>query len=305
MAVLGVVVTVLMLSTLATSVDLLHGAPTLFVNGVALTIGGVIGLPWARHWKLPLTLLLVGSSLMFGYHVIYFYALQLGDPIGVSLVHYLWPIIIVCMSARMSPAGKKPRLLLASALLGFGGAAAACWPVQQPLLSSDAHASTSSHVFREVAAYSLALLSAFAWAAYSVLGKRYNSISSLSVGAFSLAAGVACLALQFATGDWPTLPTQDWLVLSYMGLGPMGAAFYLWDFAMKKGSTGITTALSYATPVLSTIFLAIYAAQPLPATLWLGVAMVTASVVMAQAGRKRESCDASRTSSRTTLSRSE
>jgi hypothetical protein len=37
MAVLGIAITVLMWSTLATSVDLLHGAPTLFVNGIALT----------------------------------------------------------------------------------------------------------------------------------------------------------------------------------------------------------------------------------------------------------------------------
>jgi drug/metabolite transporter (DMT)-like permease len=286
MTAIGVAVTVLMWSTLATSVDLLHGAPILFVNGVALTIGGIIGLPWVRHWKMPLALLLAGSGLMFAYHVIYFYALQLGDPIGVSLVHYLWPIIIVCLTARMAPAEQKPRFLLASAFLGFGGAAAACWSVQEPLISQDGPASMSSYVTKEAFAYLLALLSAFAWAAYSVLGKRFNSLSSLSVGAFSLPAGLACLTLYFYTSNWPRLPAQDWLVLVYMGLGPMGAAFYLWDFAMKKGNTGLTTALSYATPVLSTIFLALQSAHPLPPTLWLGVAMVTASVVMSRARRR-------------------
>jgi len=291
MTAIGVVVTVLMWSTLATGVGLLHGAPTLFVNGVALTIGGIIGLPWVRHWKMPLALLLAGSGLMFAYHVIYFYALQLGDPIGVSLVHYLWPIVIVCLTARMAPAEQKPRFLLASALLGFGGAAAACWSVQGPLLSHEGPASMSSHVIMGVVAYLLALLSAFAWAAYSVLGKRFNSIPSLSVGAFSLPAGLACLAMHFFTSDWPRLPAQDWLVLVYMGLGPMGTAFYLWDFAMKKGNTGLTTALSYATPVLSTIFLALHSAQPLPPTLWLGVGMVTASVVMARARQRPRTTD--------------
>jgi drug/metabolite transporter (DMT)-like permease len=288
MAVLGVAITVLMWSTLATSVDLLHAIPALFVNGVALTIGGLIGLPWARNWKLPLSLLLLGAGLMFVYHVIYFYALQLGDPIGVSLLHYLWPILIVCLTGFMSSAEKKSRAMFLSALLGFGGAAAACWSVQQPLLVSSPSISISRHVLREVCAYGLALLSAFAWAGYSVLGKRYRTISSHSVGAFSLPAGLACLALHFCTGHWPTLSRQDWLVLVYMGLGPMGLAFYLWDFGMKRGRTSITTALSYATPVLSTIFLPLAAARTLPATLWVGVAMVTISVAVAGTGRKQK-----------------
>jgi drug/metabolite transporter (DMT)-like permease len=284
MAVLGIAITVLMWSTLATSVDLLHGAPTLFVNGIALTLGGLLGLPWVRHWKLPLSLLLSGSVLMFAYHVIYFFALRFGDPIGVSLVHYLWPIIIVCLSGRAS-SESAPGNRFVSALLGFGGAAVACWSVQQPLMSNVPTSSVSQHLFREVAAYFLALLSAFAWAAYSILGKRHNSASSLSVGAFSLPAGLACLALHFATSGWPSLPAQDWLVLVYMGIGPMGIAFYLWDFGMKNGNTGTTAALSYATPVLSTMFLGLHAAKPLSTTLWLGVAMVTASVVLARAGK--------------------
>jgi drug/metabolite transporter (DMT)-like permease len=141
--------------------------------------------------------------------------------------------------------------------------------LQQPLLSNDASGFVDQHVLREVAAYSLALLSAFAWAGYSVLGKRYSTISSLSVGAFSLPAELACLALHFGTGQLPTLAAKDWLVLVYMGLGPMGLALCLWDFGMKKGKTSMTTALSYATPVLSTVFLGLNAAQRLPVTLWL------------------------------------
>jgi len=287
MAVLGVALTVLMWSTLATSVDLLHGTPTLFVNGVALTLGGLLGLPWAKNWKLPIRLLLLGGGLMFIYHVIYFFALQLGDPIGVSLVHYLWPVIIVCLSGSLSAGGSERRTMLLSALLGFGGAAAACWSVQQPSTASAVIGVVERHLFNEVVAYLLALVSAFAWGAYSVLGKRYREVSSLSVGAFSLPAGLACLALHFVSGRAPALNVQDWAVLIYMGLGPMGMAFYLWDFGMKRANTGLTTALSYATPVLSTVFLALNTTQPLPATLWVGVAMVAASVGVARAGRKK------------------
>lgn len=286
MAAWGVVVTVLMWSTLATSVDFLHGTPTLFVNGVALTLGGLLGLPWLRHWKQPLKLLLLGSALMFAYHVIYFFALQLGDPIGVSLVHYLWPVLIVCLSREQWSGESKTRPMFVSILLGFGGAVAACWSTHQPVPQVAVPGLFNSPLFRELIGYLLALLSAFAWAGYSVLGKRYSSVSSLSVGAFSLPAGLTCLALFFATNKLPSLTTQDCMVLAYMGLGPMGLAFYLWDFGMKRGNTSVTTALSYATPVVSTMFLALHSAQRLSAALWLGVAMVTASVVLAGVNRK-------------------
>jgi drug/metabolite transporter (DMT)-like permease len=276
-----------MWSTLATSVNLLHGTPTLFVNGVALTLGGLLGLPWVKNWKLPISLLLIGSGLLFVYHVIYFFALQLGDPIGVSLVHYLWPVIIVCLSGNLFSGGQGRRKMLLSALLGFGGAAAACWSVQQPASTSHIAGLTEWHLFDEVAAYLLALLSAFAWAAYSVLGKRYRDVSSLSVGAFSLPAGLACLALQFSSGKAPTLTVQDWTVLLYMGLGPMGIAFYLWDFGMKRANTSMTTAMSYATPVLSTVFLAFNGSQRLPGTLWVGVAMIVVSIIVARSGKEK------------------
>jgi drug/metabolite transporter (DMT)-like permease len=98
MALFGVVVTVLMWSTLASCVVVLGHLPPLFVNGVALTVGGLLGLPWARDWRIPPLLAVVGSAGMFAYHVVYFYALQLGDPVGVSLIHYLWPILIVILS---------------------------------------------------------------------------------------------------------------------------------------------------------------------------------------------------------------
>ena len=48
MALFGVAVTVLMWSTLASCVVVLGHLPLLFVNGIALTVGGLLGLPWAR-----------------------------------------------------------------------------------------------------------------------------------------------------------------------------------------------------------------------------------------------------------------
>ena len=53
------------------------------------------------------------------------------------------------------------------------------------------------------------------------------------------------------------------LKLAALGLGPMGAAFYLWDFAMKRGDPRVVGVLAYATPVLSTALLALVTGRTL------------------------------------------
>ena len=43
-----------------------------------------------------------------------------------------------------------------------------------------------------------------------------------------------------------------WLALVGLGLGPVGAAFLLWDIGMKQGNVPLLGVLSYASPIIST-----------------------------------------------------
>ena len=70
--------------------------------------------------------------------------------------------------------------------------------------------------------------------------------------------------------------------LTPTGSGPMGGAFYLWDYAMKKANHEHVAILSYATPVLSTAFLALYLGLGMQWYIWVGAALVTVSMVMSQ-----------------------
>ncbi len=55
----------------------------------------------------------------------------------------------------------------------------------------------------------------------------------------------------------------DWAVIVAMGLGPVGLAFYLWDHGTKHGRLALLGAISYAAPVLSTLWLVLAGtAQP-------------------------------------------
>jgi drug/metabolite transporter (DMT)-like permease len=59
------------------------------------------------------------------------------------------------------------------------------------------------------------------------------------------------------------LSARDWLVIVLCGLGPMGAAFFFWDAALKRGDPRRIGSLAYLTPLLSTLNLVIFARLPL------------------------------------------
>lgn len=70
-----------------------------------------------------------------------------------------------------------------------------------------------------------------------------------------------------------------WL-LALMGLGPLGAAFYLWDKALKLGDARQIGVLSYITPLASTLVLLMVSGRPLAASIALASALVMAAACL-------------------------
>ena len=124
------------------------------------------------------------------------------------------------------------------------------------------------------AGYGFALVSAFIWATYSLLTRRFAAFPTSYVAWFCAASGAAALACHFAFEEryWPS--ASQWPYLVAMGLGPMGAAFYLWDRAMKRGDPRVIGNLAYLTPLLSTLLLAAFAGQHLTARSFLAMAII-------------------------------
>ena len=50
----------------------------------------------------------------------------------------------------------------------------------------------------------------------------------------------------------------EWAAIIALGIGPVGAAFYLWDHGVKRGDIKSLGALSYMTPLLSTLLLVLF-----------------------------------------------
>src|ERR1700749_3505031 len=112
------------LSVLAGPVPPFQMVAMTFAIGAALGIvrARARGVAWAELVGWPGRVWLLGVGGLFGYHALYFAALQLAPPAEANLVNYLWPLLIVLLSAPLAGErlGWTP---LVGALLGFAGVA--------------------------------------------------------------------------------------------------------------------------------------------------------------------------------------
>ena len=73
---------------------------------------------------------------------------------------------------------------------------------------------------------------------------------------------------------------MDWLVLALLGLGPMGGAFYAWDAALKRGDPRVIGALSYLTPLLSTLNLVLLGGKRMSPIAGIAMSLIVAGAVV-------------------------
>jgi drug/metabolite transporter (DMT)-like permease len=73
-----------------------------------------------------------------------------------------------------------------------------------------------------------------------------------------MASGALSLAAHAWLEPVYALRSTEWGWMILLGVGPMGAAFYLWDAALKRGDARTIGTLAYITPLLSTSLLALF-----------------------------------------------
>ena len=96
----------------------------------------------------------------------------------------------------------------------------------------------------------------------------------------------AAVHLVFEAPVWP-IGATGWLAVLGLGLGPVGAAFFLWDHGMKRGDVQFLGAVAYAAPVLSTVILVVAGQAAAKPVLGLAALMITIGAVIAHlAGRQ-------------------
>ena len=257
-------------SLAALGVSLTH-IPPFLLTGIALIIGSVPAWPFVlrdpSQWRIPARTLALGVYGLFAYHFLLFIALRHAPPVEANLVNYLWPLLIVVLAPVVLPgvALRLPHVL--AALLGFGGAAIA-------MVGGRELSGTLAW------GYLPALAAAFIWATYSLRTKRVAAFPTTAIGLFGLVSGVLSLLCHVVLEPPASLQARDWALLAVLGLGPLGASFFLWDKALKLGDARHIGILSYITPLASTALLLLVSGRPFSWSIAISTAMIIIVAVL-------------------------
>ena len=130
--------------------------------------------------------------------------------------------------------------------------------------------------------YVLALGCAFIWSSYSVLSRFLKKAPTEAVAGFCLVTALLAAICHFAfeATVFPADATETAAIVG-LGLGPVGLAFYVWDFGVKNGDIRLLGVAAYAAPVLSTLILVAAGFAPATASLGLACALIVGGAVVA------------------------
>src|SRR5712672_3618336 len=242
---------ILMWSLLAVLTVATGKIPAFQLAAMTFAVGALVGsLTWIgrpeaiRSLRQPPVAWAVGVGGLFGYHALYFLALRFAPPAEAGLLNYLWPLLIVLFSALLPGERLAPHHII-GAVLGLAGT----------VLLFAGNTGTG-FAPGQVPGLIAAFVAAFVWAAYSVMSRKFKSIPTDAVAGFCLATALLAAVVHgiAEVTVWPDTAAQ-WLAVTALGVGPVGAAFYAWDIGMKRGDIRVLGAASYATPLLSTALL--------------------------------------------------
>ena len=250
-ATLSGLLAILLWSSLALLTTATEGLPPFQVLAIGFGFAALFGFirtafRGRRGWhelRQPWAALALTTVALFGYHALYFIALKRAPAVEANLLNYLWPLLIV-LFAGLLPGVRVRGAQIVGTLLGLVAAVV--------LVTRGSGIEIQP---RYLSGYLAALCAAVIWAAYSVLNRRHAAVPSAAITvACALVAMFGAMAhLGFERSVQPS-PLQ-WGALALMGLGPVGAAFLLWDHGTKHGDIALLGSLSYLAPLLSTLLL--------------------------------------------------
>lgn len=244
-------VAVLLWALLALFTTWSRGIPPFQLLAMTFAVAALVGAGWLaatgqglKPLRQPLAAWALSVGGLFGYHFFYFVALGNAPAVDASLIAYLWPLLIVVFSALL-PGERLRWFHLAGGVMGLAGAA---------LLVTRGGRSLGFD-----AAYSLGYLAAVAcaltWSAYSVANRRFGKVPTEAVTGFCTAVALLGLVSHLALEETVAPTAGQWIAAGLLGLGPVGAAFFVWDHGTKHGNLQVLGASAYAAPLLSTLIL--------------------------------------------------
>lgn len=252
-------------------------------SALIYTFGGILLLIFRRPAPIrcfPRKYLIAGGLLFVFYESSISLSLGLASTaassVEVSLVNYLWPTMMVLLSASVSARHHAVIRVLPGAIVATVGVALAVGGNS----GLDWHAA-AAHIADNPLPYLLAFCGAFAWSVYAVFTPAWSEgVDGTSL--FFPCVAVALWIIHFASGQG--LPDHmpgpvAWLFV-LLAAASIGGGYACWGYGILHGSMERLAIASYATPVLSTATSAVLLGLALALPFWCGVALVVVGSVL-------------------------
>ncbi|KJR97546.1 MAG: multidrug DMT transporter permease [Desulfobulbaceae bacterium BRH_c16a] len=204
---------------------------------------------------------LMGVWGIFLYHYLYYLALDNAPLAEGAILATTWSFWIVVFSSLLLFRKLKVSIVV-TALVGLFGAGLVIGAGKE-----------LSFEMSHMKGYLLALLCGLIWSSFSV-GLSRVKVEKEPMTAFTLYAAILSAVL-FAISMPHEMPS--WQALGsavYLGCVPLGLSFYLWNRAMTGGNIVIIGFLSYLTPPLAVLLVAVIHHQEVSGQVLLGMAVI-------------------------------
>ncbi|NMM94711.1 aromatic amino acid DMT transporter YddG [Bifidobacterium oedipodis] len=261
-------------------------------SALIYTVGSVLLLIFRRPAPLkefPKRYLIIGGALFVFYESSISLSLGLASTaassVEVSLVNYLWPTMMVLLTAIVSRRRHGLLKVLPGAIvatcgvmLAVGGNSGLDW------------GAAAQHIISNPLPYALAFMGASAWSVYAV----FTPALSRGVDGTSLffpCVAVALWIIHFASGQgMPVVAPNvvDWLFVLIAAVS-IGGGYACWGHGILRGSMETLAVASYATPVLSTAASTVLLGLSLSLPFWVGVALVVTGSMLNYIAQRKQS----------------
>jgi drug/metabolite transporter (DMT)-like permease len=248
------------------------------IAGVTLaTWDSLRGRPLWRTWP-GARAALWGLYGIFGYHALLVFAFSWAPQVQANILNYTWPLWIIVLGS-----GRRLALpVLLGGLLGLAGVALV-------IAGRGAPGAESVHLSRDGLGLAFALGAGFCWGSFTVGLRRVLPAGGNPMAWFCLLAAAASAVLLLARGGSFNLAREHWPILLYIGLVPLGLAFGLWGLAAGRGNLQVLGLLSYFTPPLSTLLLAVTSGTRVGWPLVAGLALILTGSALGGRALRRSS----------------
>lgn len=224
-------------------------------------------MPW-RIWAL-------GLYGFVGFHFFYFLAFRSAPAIEALMLINLWPLFTVFFAA----------LLAHTPLHWWHGLGAICGFSGIILITTRGGDMSFSPEY--LIGYLEAFCCAIIWSTFSVLSRRFASETPKdAVGAFCGAAAVLCFVAHLLL-ETPVTPSGfESFIIILMGLGPVGLAFFTWDYGIKYGNIAMLGILANGGLLIGTGLLITFGFAPFSPVILIAAMLVVTGAILGRLGHR-------------------